>query len=257
MTYRSQYSDTVLNEMQLLYGEGYLSPGGAEEVDGILDGVTVRGCRVLDLGCGVGGAAMRMVRELGAETVLGLDVEERSLECADAKVTAAGLSRQIAFELVEPGPIPLADESFDIVFVKDVFCHLADKEPLFSEVSRVLRKGGVLALSAWTTGIAPMSETPQTQRVVRRPDGLVLYFEPLENYLQGLEQSGFTSILKREHSGWLLERTRRELESVQGMQGENETSQAMGQRIKVTQRRLQSLETDSLQHWHLQASRAT
>ena len=61
---------------------------------------------------------------------------------------------------------------------------------------------------------------------------------------------------KREHSGWLLERTRRELETVQGMQGENETSDAMSQRIKVTQRRLHSLEKGSLQHWHLQASRA-
>ena len=141
MAYRSQYSDTVLNEMQLLYGEGFLSPGGAEEVDAILDGVSLRGCRVLDLGCGVGGAAIRITRELGAETVLGLDVEERSLELANAKVKTAGLSDQVSFEFMEPGPIPVADESFDIVFIKDVFCHLADKRPLFSEVSRVLRKG--------------------------------------------------------------------------------------------------------------------
>ena len=256
MAYRSQYSDTVLNEMQLLYGEGFLSPGGAEEVDAILDGVTVRGCRVFDLGCGVGGAAIRIARELGAASVLGLDVEERSIERASAKVRGAGLADQIAFELVEPGPISAADESFDIVFVKDVFCHLADKRPLFSEVSRVLHKGGILALSAWTTGIALPSERPGTQRVVRRPDGLVLYFEPLENYQQVLEQSGFASITKREHSGWLLERTRRELETVRGIQGEPETSALREQRIEVTQRRLQSLESGRLEHWHLQATRA-
>ena len=41
MPHTRQYSDTTLDEMQLLYGEGYLSPGGAEEVDAILDGVPV------------------------------------------------------------------------------------------------------------------------------------------------------------------------------------------------------------------------
>ena len=69
MPHTRQYSDTTLDEMQLLYGEGYLSPGGAEEVDAILDGVPVRGRRVLDLGCGVGGAAIRIVREHDAGSV--------------------------------------------------------------------------------------------------------------------------------------------------------------------------------------------
>ena len=233
-----------------------ICPGGAEEVDAILDGVTVRGCRVLDLGCGVGGAAIRIAGEFGAEKVVGVDVEEHSIEYANAKVRTAGLAHQITFELIEPGPIPAADESFDIVFSKDVVCHLADKRPMFSEVYRVLRKGGVFALGDWTIGTTPISGGPEKQRVVRRPDGLVLYFEPLEHYLQGLEQSGFASITTREHSGWLLERTRRELETAQGMQGEHEEAASMAQRIKVTQRRLHSLESGHLAHWHLQASRA-
>ena len=142
MPHTRQYSDTTLDEMQLLYGEGYLSPGGAEEVDAILDGVPVRGRRVLDLGCGVGGAAIRIVQELAAGSVVGIDVEEPALERATAAVRAAGLAGRIRFELVSPGSIPLADESVDIAFCKDVICHLADKGPLFSEVGRVLRRGG-------------------------------------------------------------------------------------------------------------------
>ena len=53
MAHASQFSDITLDEMQFVYGEGYLSPGGAKEVDAILDGVTARRRRVLDLGGGV------------------------------------------------------------------------------------------------------------------------------------------------------------------------------------------------------------
>ena len=248
MPHVSRYSDTTLDEMQLVYGEGYLSPGGAEEVDAILDGVTVRGRRVLDLGCGVGGAAIRIVRELDARTVVGIDVEERALERATVAARAAGLSHRIAFELVAPGPIPLPDESVDIVFCKDVISHLADKGPLFSEVGRVLRSGGVFAFGDWTRGNAV--DAPCT---VRRPDGLVLHFEPLERYLRGLERSGFASIATRDHSAWLLERTRRELQTVLCRREESGDPESLEDRIAVSRRRLENLETERVEHWHVQA----
>ena len=250
MDHARQYSDRTLDEMQLVYGEGYLSPGGAEEVDALLDGVTVRGRRVLDLGCGVGGAAIRIVRELGAGTVLGIDVEERALGRATAAVEAAGLAGRITFELVSPGPFPLPDESVDIVFCKDVVSHLADKEPLFAEVARVLRSGGVFAFGDWTTGSAP--EAPGT---VRRPDGLVLHFEPLERYRQGLGRNGFTSIGTRDHSAWLLERTRRELDTVLRLREERSDPDSLEDRIAVARRRLHNLQCGRLEHWHVQASR--
>ena len=250
MAHASQYSDSTLDEMQLVYGAGYLSPGGAEEVDAILDGVTVRGRRVLDLGCGVGGAAIRIVRELGAGTVVGIDVEERALGRATAAVEAAGLARRITLELVAPGPFPLPDESVDIVFCKDVISHLSDKEPLFAEAARVLRSGGVFAFGDWTTGSA--AEAPGT---VRRPDGLVLHFEPLERYLQGLGQNGFTSIVTRDHSAWLLERTRRELDTVLRMREESSDSNSLENRIAVTRRRLHNLQSGRLEHWHVQGTK--
>ena len=250
MPHTSQYRDTTLDEMQLLYGEGYLSPGGSEEVDAILDGVTVRGRHVLDLGCGVGGAAIRIVRELEAGTVVGVDVEQRTLERATAAVRAAGLAQRIAFELVAPGPIPLPDESVDIVFCKDVICHLADKGPLFSEIHRVVRSGGVLAFGDWTRGSA--ADAPCT---IRRPDGLELHFEPLERYLRGLEHVGFTSISSRDHSAWLLERTRRELQTVLRLREERSDSESLEDRVALTRRRLENLETERVEHWHVQASK--
>ena len=247
MTHDNQYSESVLDEMQRLYGNGYLSPGGAEEVEQILDGVTVRDRRVLDLGCGVGGAAIRLVRKLGAGSVLGLDVEEPVLERAAAAVKTAGLSERITFELVVPGPMPLADESVDVVFCKDVICHLPDKGPLFSEVGRVLRKGGLFALGDWTAGDSP--------HTVRRPDGLILHFESLERYVRGLEQSGFAPVITREHSAWLLERTRSELQTALRLRGEHPASAALEDRIEIARRRLEALDSGLREHWYIQASK--
>ena len=51
----SQYSERVIEGMQMLFGEGFLSPGGAPEVDEMLAGETVTGRTVVDLGCGIGG----------------------------------------------------------------------------------------------------------------------------------------------------------------------------------------------------------
>lgn len=248
MPHTSQYSDTTLDEMQRLYGEGFLSPGGAEEVDAILDGVPVRGRRVLDLGCGVGGAAIRIVRELDAGSVIGIDVEERALKRATAAVRALGLARRVVLELVAPGPIPLADGSVDIVFCKDVICHLADKGPLFAEVGRVLRREGTFAFGDWTRGSAA-----DALGAVRRADGLELHFEPLGCYLRDLERSGFTSIGTRNHSAWLLERTRRELQTVLRLREESPEPESMEDRIAVTRRRLENLEIGRVEHWHVQA----
>ena len=257
MTYSSQYGDAVLDEMQQLYGDGYLSPGGEREVDQLLEGLNVEGARVLDLGCGVGGAAMRMLTEFGAATVVGVEVEEYTLAHAREKVQAAELESRITLELIVPGPLPFDTSSFDLVFCKDVVCHLPDKLPLFAEVARVLKPGGCFALGDWSMGPTPVPGTDACQRRVQRPDGLILYFEPLDAYLCGMTDAGFDSVTRRDHSKFLLDRTRRELDVIVALQAEKEDSEAMSSRLAVTQRRLESLESGTLQHWHFQAIRAS
>ena len=50
----NEYDDQVVARLQLLWGEGFLSPGGAGEVTEMLRGIDLSGKRVLDLGCGIG-----------------------------------------------------------------------------------------------------------------------------------------------------------------------------------------------------------
>ena len=166
MAYEKQYSDAVRASVETVYGAGFLSPGGAAEVGHILDGLAIAGRDVLDLGCGPGGAAVALAGDLGAGRVLGIDVDAQTLERAAETVAAVGLADRITLKLVEPGPLPLPDGSFDVVFSKDVIAHVTDKDTLYGEILRVLRPGGAFAGSDWMRGGATSNRS--SGRTARR-----------------------------------------------------------------------------------------
>jgi cyclopropane fatty-acyl-phospholipid synthase-like methyltransferase len=59
------YDTAMLDMLQIIWGEGYLSPGGPQAVREIMQGLDLAGKRVLDIGCGIGGLDQVLV-SLGA-----------------------------------------------------------------------------------------------------------------------------------------------------------------------------------------------
>ena len=51
-----EYSESFVAGLEWIWGEGFMSPGGADEVLEILQGVDLTGKRVLDIGCGLSSA---------------------------------------------------------------------------------------------------------------------------------------------------------------------------------------------------------
>lgn len=261
MTQPRQYSDAVLASMQSLYGRGFLSPGGAAEVFDIVEGLSVDGREVLDLGCGIGGASLVLAGELGAARVHGIDVEPASVDRAAALIGDAGLADQVTLEPVEPGPLPLPDAAFDVVFTKDVICHVPDKPALFAEAYRVLRPGGVLACGDWIRGDAPAADGSTAfedwdARLAR--SGLVFHFEPLAAYRSGLAAAGFAAIEVRDHSARSEEDGRRQL--AQSEADAVALRRTLGEdgylsRVALTRARIEALANGSLRHLHIRAFR--
>lgn len=258
-----QYSDAVLASMQSLYGKGFLSPGGAAEVFDIVEGLSIEGRDVLDLGCGIGGASAVLAGELGAARVLGIDVEPDSLEQAARLVEDAGLAERVSLELVTPGPLPLPDEAFDAIFTKDVFCHVPDKPALLAEAFRVLRPGGVFACGDWVEGEGgpeTRDSRPAYEDWAARlaKSGLIFHFDPLSVYEAGLKAAGFGAVQVRDHSAWSERDGRRQL-----AQSESEAEtlrRTLGEegyrnRVALTRSRVEALAGGSLRHVHIQAFR--
>lgn len=139
MTRHLQYQKPFTDALQFMWGEGFLSPGGSEEVDRMLAGLDIRGAEVLDVGSGLGGVDVLLATVHGAGRVVGIDVEEPLVTAARALVAGKPAAERIEFLLVNEGPLPFATASFDVVFSKDAMVHIPDKKALYQEVLRVLR----------------------------------------------------------------------------------------------------------------------
>ncbi|MEX6687088.1 bifunctional 2-polyprenyl-6-hydroxyphenol methylase/3-demethylubiquinol 3-O-methyltransferase UbiG [Danxiaibacter flavus] len=95
--------------------------------------------KALEVGSG-GGILAEEICKMGFSTT-GIDPADESLETARNHARAEGLS--IVYEKGTGEQIPYPDQSFDCVFCCDVLEHVRDLPKVISEISRVLKSGGV------------------------------------------------------------------------------------------------------------------
>jgi len=109
------------------------------------------GERLLDIGCGIGGPARWFAASFGCE-VAGVDLVEAFCTAAAALTDAARLGDRVRIARASASALPFADASFDRAYSQNVVMNVADKEAVYREVLRVLRKGGRFALSLVCAG---------------------------------------------------------------------------------------------------------
>lgn len=107
-----------------------------------------RGARVLDVGCGVGGPALWLARELDC-SVTGITLSPVQARMATEKGAAGGLGSRVRFVVADANHLRPAAGAFDVVWVIECSEHLADKARFVEACSRALGPGGTLALCAW------------------------------------------------------------------------------------------------------------
>jgi SAM-dependent methyltransferase len=208
------YPGDTQEKLELVWGEGFLSPGGPAEVSRILGSKSISGCKILDLGSGTGGADISLVQDHGAGSVVGIEVQKDLVDLASSRARQLNLESQIGYQLVTPGLLPFADESFDVTFSKDAIIHVREKEALYAEIFRILRPGGRLLVSDWLRGDGD-AMTPMVEEFITA-SGHDFTLVSLRE-LQGIvEEVGFVEIELEDRRDWYFKEATGELEKLRG-----------------------------------------
>jgi ubiquinone/menaquinone biosynthesis C-methylase UbiE len=209
-----EYDHGMQALLQIIWGDGFLSPGGAAEVSRLLEGSDIAGCAVLDIGCGLGAIDELLVRDYGAGSVTGIDVDPSLLAAMQVRIERVNMSDRIRGVLVTGGPLPFADGSFDVVFSKDSLVQIPDKPAIFAEALRVLRPGGRFIASDWlrADGAGYSAEMMEFFRL----EGIAYNMASLADSAAALRAAGFGTVEVRDRHHWYLELAQRELDTMQG-----------------------------------------
>ena len=209
----AQYSDDFIERLHLVWGTGFLSPGGPDEVELIVRGIDLKGALVLDIGCGAGAPAIVLARDKGARLVC-IDVEPQLIERARRLARDAGVEDRIDFRLVEPGLLPFEAGTFDAVFSKDSFIQIPDKKALYREIVRALKPGGVFAGSDWLSG-DDAAEDPVFQKFIHLAH-LSFTMATAAETARIMREVGFEGVETIDRNAWYAEVSGHEVAEIEG-----------------------------------------
>lgn len=104
--------------------------------------------KILELGGGIAGVARFLEKKYGVN-VVNLDLS-KSYSYTGKKLTALCKSiNKIHFVIADAVCCPLKDNIFDVVWLQHVNMNISNKDHLFSEIRRVLKKSGSLVFHEW------------------------------------------------------------------------------------------------------------
>jgi ubiquinone/menaquinone biosynthesis C-methylase UbiE len=102
------------------------------------------GHKVLDLGCGIGGATLSIAEITGPTGLAaGVDISAAMIEYAALRTANR---REIEFRLGDACSVPYADGFFDVVRSERLFLYLPDRPSAIKEMMRVVKTGGRVCL---------------------------------------------------------------------------------------------------------------
>lgn len=109
------------------------------------------GQRVLDGGCGFGGTLDSINKRLEGMDLVGVNIDGRQLVHAREQVKPRPGNR-VEFALADACALPFPDASFDRALAVECIFHFPSRLVFLKQAARVLKPGGLLALSDFVPG---------------------------------------------------------------------------------------------------------
>lgn len=110
-----------------------------------------RGEHLADIGCGIGGPARWIASSFGCR-ITGVDLTPEFCTAARELTAACGLGAQVEILQGSATALPLPDLAFDRAYSQNVVMNIADKAAFYREALRVLKPGGLFAVTSVAAG---------------------------------------------------------------------------------------------------------
>jgi len=105
-----------------------------------------KGFSILDCGCGVGSITLDLAELVAPGQVIGVDMDAGQLEIGRANAKERGLTN-VTFEQGNVYELRFDSGTFDAVLAHTLLYHLSDPVRALKELRRVLKPGGIAAIS--------------------------------------------------------------------------------------------------------------
>ena len=124
--------------------EGFLNPNKVLNNLGLQEKMVA-----VDFGCGSGGWVIPLAKRLEEGKVYAIDILEEPLSALQSRAKLEKLSNiETILANAERGT-SLAANSVDLVLITNLLFQIEDKEAVFSEAKRILKKGGEILVVDW------------------------------------------------------------------------------------------------------------
>ena len=201
-----QYSRSGILRYEKIFGHGYISTGGPDSTESLIEklgGVLKPGTRVLDVGSGIGGAALELAKRYRAH-VTGIDLAPEMVAIAHERAAEWNAPDTVQFVI---GDIlkEKFSEPFDVVWSRDALMHLHDKPTLFKRLHDLLAPGGYLVVTDYARGVGAGS--PDFQAYVKSTG---YHLVDPASYGKLLEGAGFVDVEVEDATGKFIDIMKRE-----------------------------------------------
>ena len=102
--------------------------------------------KVLDAGCGVGGSSIYLAKTVGC-SVTGITLSDQQVAKAQEFAVKNGVEELCDFQANDFHETPFENQSFDVIWFTESFCHSTEPKRLLAEMYRLLKPGGRIIIA--------------------------------------------------------------------------------------------------------------